>query len=66
MIDLDRHVEPLDLPEIPWKLVTPFMRGSDASLVAYIKRAERKVAEAEFMLGQKDWYQVCETVGLPP
>jgi len=66
VIDLDRHVEPLELPEIPWKLVTPYMRGTDASLVAYIKRAERKVAEAEFMKGQKDWYQVCETVGLPP
>jgi hypothetical protein len=66
VLELDRHVETLELPEIQWKLVRPYVRGGDASLVSYIKRAERKIAEAEFMLGQKDWYQVCETLGLPP
>jgi len=66
VIELDHHVESLELPEIPWNLATPYLRGRDVVLVAYIKRAERKVAEAEFTLGQKDWYQVCETVGLPP
>src|SRR5438128_4575611 len=56
--ELDRRVEALELPEIPWKLVAPYVRRDDAGLVAYIKRAERKIAEAEFMLGQNDWYQV--------
>lgn len=64
--ELDEHVESLELPEIPWKLAAPYLRGRDGSVVAYIKRAEMKVAEAEFMLGQKDWYQVLETLGLPP
>jgi hypothetical protein len=66
VIELDEHVEPLTLSEIPWKLVAPYTRGHDASLVTYIKRAETTLAEAEFMKGQRDWYQVLDTVGLPP
>jgi hypothetical protein len=66
VIELDSRVESLELPEIPWRLVAPFERKGDAGLVAYIQRAERKVAEAEFVLGQKDWYQLLETLGVPP
>jgi hypothetical protein len=66
VIELDSRVESLELPEIPWKLVAPFERRGDAGLVAYIRRAERKVGEAEFVLGQSDWYQVLQTLGLPP
>lgn len=66
VLELDRRVEPLELPEIPWKLVAPYVRRADAGLVAYIKRAERKIAEAEFTLGQNDWYQVLQTLGLQP
>src|SRR5438552_954182 len=66
VIELDRRVESLELPEIPWRLLAPYVRSGDADLVRYIRRAERKVAEAEFVLGQKDWYQVLETLGLPP
>ena len=66
VLELDRRVERLELPAIPWRLLTPYMRGRDARLVAYIKRAERRIAEAEFVLGQSDWYQVLQTLGLPP
>jgi hypothetical protein len=66
VIELDSRVESLELPEIPWKLVAPFERRGDAGLVAYIQRAERKIAEAEFVLGQSDWYQVLQTLGVPP
>lgn len=64
--ELDEHVESLELPEIPWKLAAPYVSGGDQKLVAYIKHALTRVAEAEFTLGQKDWYQVLETLGLPP
>ena len=64
--ELDERVESLELPEIPWRLVAPYVRGGDAGRVSYIRRALMKVAEAEFMLGQKDWYQVLETLGLAP
>jgi hypothetical protein len=66
VLELDRRVESLELPEIQWKLVAPYERNGDAGLVAYIQRAERKIAEAEFVLGQSDWYQVLQTLGLPP
>jgi hypothetical protein len=39
---------------------------SDAGRVDYIKRAEREIAEAEFVKGQHDWYLVLQTLGLPP
>jgi hypothetical protein len=64
--ELDSRVESLELPEISWSLVAPYVRKGDAGLVAYIRRAERKIAEAEFVLGQRDWYQVLQTLGLPP
>jgi hypothetical protein len=66
VLELDERVEPLVFPEIPWELIAPYERGQEASVVAYIKRAERKVGEFEFEVGQKDWYQVLETVGLEP
>jgi len=66
VLELDDRVEPLQLPEIPWGLVARYVHGHEASLVTYIKRAETKTAEAEFMLGQKDWYEVNETLGLGP
>jgi hypothetical protein len=66
VIELDNRVESLEVPEVPWKLVAPYERRGDAGLVAYIRRAERKIAEAEFTLGQSDWYQVLQTLRLPP
>jgi hypothetical protein len=66
VIELNRRVERLALPEIPWRLVAPYIRRGDAGLVAYLKRAQRKIAEAEFVLGQNDWYRVLQTLGLPP
>jgi hypothetical protein len=64
--ELNQRVERLEVPEVPWGLVAPFVLGSDAGRLAYIKSAERKTTEAEFTLGQHDWYQVLETLGLPP
>lgn len=66
VLELDHRVEPLEVPELPWKLVAPYASRSDAGRVVYIKRAEREIAEAEFVKGQNDWYQVLQTLGLPP
>jgi len=66
VLAIDEHVEPLRIPDIPWGLVSSDERGGEASLVAYVEHGERKLAEAEFMLGQKDWYQVLETLGVAP
>ena len=64
--ELDRRVEQLELPEIPWGLVSRYEGANETGLVSFIEHAQRKVAEAEFTVGQKDWYQVIETVGLVP
>jgi hypothetical protein len=64
--ELVSRVESLGLPQIPWRLLSRYMRGDDARRVAYIRRAERKIAEAEFVKGQSDWYLVLQTLGLPP
>jgi hypothetical protein len=64
--ELDRRVEPLSLPELPWKLLAPFETRHDASLIPFIKRAEVNVEEEEFRKGQDDYYKVLETLGLPP
>ena len=64
--ELVSRVESLGLPQIPWRLLSRYMRGDDARRVAYIRRAERKIAEAEFVKGQRDWYLVLQTLGLPP
>ena len=66
VIELNRRVERLELPDIPWKLLAPYIRSGDAGRVAYIKRAESKIAEAEFVIGQDEWYRVLHTLGLPP
>ncbi len=66
IVQLNDRVERLEVPEVPWALVTRYVQGGDATLLAYIRRAERKTTEAEFTIGQRDWYQVLQTVGLPP
>src|SRR5262249_55704351 len=66
IVELDRRVESLELPEIQWRLVAPYVRGGDKGLIASIKRAERKIAETEFMRGRAEGYRVPQTRGLPP
>ena len=49
---------------MPPKLLAPFVRGSDARLLARTRSLELKLAETEFMVGQTDWIEVTETLGL--
>jgi hypothetical protein len=66
IVALDEHVEALEVPAVPWGLVARYVSGADAGRLAYIKRAETKTTEAEFTIGQHDWYQVLGTLALPP
>jgi hypothetical protein len=61
---LDRQLEAIEGESIPPKLLAPFERGSDASVAARARRLEVKLAETEFMVGQTDWIEVTETLGL--
>jgi hypothetical protein len=62
---LDKRLEAIEGESIPMKLLTPYERGSDASLAARTRRLEVKLAENEFMVGQTDLIEVTQTLGLP-
>jgi len=61
---LDQRLEALEGESVPPKLLAPFVRGSDARLLARTRSLELKLAETEFMVGQTDWIEVTETLGL--
>jgi hypothetical protein len=61
---LDKRVEAIEGESIPPKLLAPFERGSDASVVARTRGLEHRLAEKEFVVGQDDWIEVTETLGL--
>jgi hypothetical protein len=61
---LDKRLEAIEGESIAPKLLTPYERGSDASVVARTRSLEHKLAENEFVVGQDDWIEVTETLGL--
>src|SRR5438876_1172747 len=61
---LDRRLEAIEGESVPQKLLAPFERGSDAGVAARTRSLEVKLAETEFMVGQTDWIEVTETLGL--
>jgi hypothetical protein len=61
---LAARVDAIEPRPIPPRLLAPFARGSDASVLARAKALETTVAESEFILGQADWIHVLETLGL--
>jgi hypothetical protein len=58
------HADSIELNPIPPRLLAPYARGSDASLLARTTRLETKLEEDEFTVGQDDWIQVLQTLGL--
>jgi hypothetical protein len=56
----------IDATAIPSGLLVPYERGADASVLARTEALEIKLEENEFLLGQGDWFQVLETIGLKP
>ena len=63
-VRLASHADSIELSPIPPKLLAPYERGSDASVLARTTSLETKLEENEFMAGQDDWIQVLETLGL--
>jgi hypothetical protein len=56
----------IELEAIPSRLLAPYERGADASILARTEALEIKLEENEFLVGQVDWYQLVETLGLKP
>lgn len=64
-VALTEHVDSIELEPLARGLLAPYERGSDASVLAKTKALEEKLEEQEFNLGQTDWLQILETLGLP-
>jgi hypothetical protein len=63
-LSLVLHEEAIEPKPIPPRLLAPYERGSDATLLARTIRLEQRLEEQEFLVGQRDWVQVLETLGL--
>lgn len=64
VLSLVTRVEGIEPTAIPPRLLAPYERGADASILARTKRLEARLSENEFMVGQTDWIQVLGTLGL--
>jgi len=64
VLSLVTRVEGIEPKAIPPRLLAPYERGADASILARTKRLETRLSENEFMVGQTDWIQVLGTLGL--
>jgi hypothetical protein len=64
VLSLVGRVEAIEPRPISTRLLAPYERGADAGILARTKPLEAKVAENEFVVGQSDWIQVLQTLGL--
>jgi hypothetical protein len=61
---LDDHEQAIEEEAIPARLLAPYERGDDARILQRTEALETKLEEREFLVGQGDWIQVLETLGL--
>jgi len=62
--NLVRHAEAIELNKVPRRMLAPFERGTDASIFARTLRLQAKIAEAEFVNGVHDTFQLLDTLAL--
>jgi len=60
----DQHVEAIDIHEIPWNLIAPYVPPAEKPLLNRTKQVATRFDELEFMRGQADWISLLEVVGL--
>lgn len=60
----DRHVEAIEVKEIPRRLLLPSLPPTDKSLLAQTLHLATQFEELEFKRGQIDWNTALETLGL--
>jgi hypothetical protein len=63
-LQLDEQAEALEGHTIPAKLLAPYERPSDRSIVAKTARLEKKLEQTETVVGFNDWDMLLETLGL--
>ncbi len=59
-----RHVEAIDVKEIPRSLLAPFVQPADRGLRARVEHLATQFEELEFSRGQADWNMLLETLAL--
>jgi hypothetical protein len=64
VLSLVARVEAIEPKAVPTRLLAPYERGADAGILARTRPLEKRVAENEFIVGQSDWIQVLQTLGL--
>jgi hypothetical protein len=64
VLSLVGRVEAIEPKPVSTRLLAPYERGGDAGVVARTKPLEKTVSENEFVVGQTDWIQVLQTLGL--
>jgi hypothetical protein len=61
---LVRHAEAIELNKVPKRMLAPFARGTDTSTLARTERLQAEIAEAEFVHGVHDTFQLLDTLAL--
>lgn len=59
-----KHVEAIEIDQIPRKLLAPFLQGSDNSLAARDAKLNTRYEELEFVHGQDQWNKLLEVLSL--
>ncbi|HEY7891563.1 MAG TPA: hypothetical protein VIC05_05065 [Solirubrobacteraceae bacterium] len=59
-----KHVEAIEIKEIPQSLLRRYLAPTDRGLLAQTERLARKYEELEISRGQVDWNMLLETLGL--
>jgi hypothetical protein len=59
-----KHVEAIEISQIPHKLLAPFLQGSDRSLAARDQQLNTHFEELEFVHGQDQWNKLLEVLSL--
>lgn len=59
-----KHVEAIEINQIPHKLLAPFLQGSDRSLAARDAQLNTRFEELEFRHGQDQWNKLLEVLSL--
>ena len=61
---LVQHAEAIELNKVPPRMLAPYERGNDASTLAQTERLQYRIAEAEFVHGMHDTFQIFDTLAL--
>jgi len=59
-----KHVEAIEVHQLPPRLLLPYLNGSDRALAAADERLNTRLEELEFVHGQDQWNRLLEVLGL--